>query len=497
MFSLVSLLFDRRYLLFAATTLLCAQTSSSSDAGIISELRSGKYAEAKQFIDQALANSPDDARLWTLDGYALLHLGLEKKALAAYRRALQIAPEYLPALEGAAELEYKASDQAAIPLLEKILEIAPDNMTSHAMLASLAYRRGECGTAIREFSECKIAISSKADALGQYGSCLVKLRRAPEAIPVFQRIFELDPENARAAYNLAVVESLADRYQDVIGLLSGSLSKKPGDVDSLDLLAEAYEAVSDTPRAVASLRQAIIAKPNVARYYLDFANISLAHASYQVGVDMLNAGLKRMPNAAPLYLARGILYVQMGKYEESEQDFTRAEQLDPLLEYGSAAQGLVELQQNNLERAETKIRDRIRANPENAFLRYLLSETLIRKGATVGSAAFQEALQSAQKAVQLQPKFALGRDVLGRLYLEEGKTEEAIAESRLAFQDDPTDQTALYHLILALRKSARSNEIPELAKKLLELREQARVKDAAEHKYALIETSADTTYLPQ
>jgi tetratricopeptide (TPR) repeat protein len=485
--------FGRRHLLLAAIPMLCAQTPPSSSATILSELRSGKYAEAKQLLDQALIDSPNDVHLWTLNGYALSHLGSGQPALAAYRRALEISPEYLPALEGAAELEYKASDQAAVPLLKTILKLHPDDITSHAMLAALAYRRRDCDNAVKEFSECKTLIWKKTSALGQYGSCLVRLKRAPEAIPVFERIIDLEPDNERAHYNLAVVDSLAGRHQHVIGILTELVKKEPNDADSLDLLAEAYEAVSDTPHAVTSLRQAIVAAPEVPGYYVDFANISLAHESYQVGVDMLNAGLRRIPDAASLYLARGILYVQMGKYEESEQDFTRAEQLDPTLEYGSAARGLVELQQNNLEQAEAKIRNRIRASPDNAFLRYLLSETLVRKGAAVGSAEFQEALQSAQKAVQLQPQFALGRDVLGRLYLEEDKTEEAIEESRLAFEDDPADQTALYHLILALRKSKRSSEIPKLARKLGELREQARAKDAAEHKYALIETGAGAT----
>ncbi len=196
---------------------------------------------------------------------------------------------------------------------------------------------------------------------------------------------------------------------------------------------------------------------------------------------------QRMPQAAALYLARGILYIQLGQYDRSEQDFAKAEKFDPKLEYGAAAEGLAELQQNNLRKAEAVVRERLRKNPNDAFLHYLLAETLLRKGANPGSAEFAEALRSAQRAVQLQNKFALGRDVLGRLYLQQGKIEEAIQQSRLAFEQDPTDQTALYHLITALRKGGRTEEIPPLAKKLAALREQAELKEASEHRYALVE----------
>lgn len=464
-----------------------AQSSDDATASIISDLRSGKYAEAKQLIDQALLRSPQDSRLWTLDGFVLVHLGSSKAALEAYQHALQISPDYLPALEGAAELEYKASDQAAVPLLERIIKLHPGDQTSHAMLGALAYQRHDCEAAVKEFSQCDTVTSSQPAALDQYGSCLVKLKRISQAVPVFQRISEIQPQNDQAKYNLAVVESLAGRPHEVIAILTELLKKRPDDADSLYLLADAYEAVSDTPGAVAALRHAIVIAPDVAEYYLDFASISLAHASYQVGIDMLNAGLKRLPTAASLYFARGILYVQLGKFDDAERDFERGEQLNPNLQYGRAAEGLAAVQRNDLPQAERVLRSRLAKAPNDAFLNYLLGDVLLRRGATPGSPAFQEALHCAKRAVELQTHFALGRDLLGRLLLQEGKTDQAIEQSRLAFQQDPTDQTALYHLILALRKGGRNAEIPPLTKKMAELLEQARKKEAAEHKYSLVE----------
>lgn len=476
-------------LFVAAASALLPQSSDDTRHAIVSDLRSGKYGEARGLLDRALKQSPNDAALWTLNGFALVHLGNRKEALAAYQRAIEISSDYLPALEGAAEIEYEASGQQARALLEKILKIHPDDETSRAMLASLAFRRGDCAAATKEFAQSESVISSKVGALEEYGACLVRLRRTADAIPVFQRLSELQPDDAKARYNLAVVQSLASRYQDVIATLRPSLAKSPQDADSLDLLAEAYEATSDTPQAVAALRQAIIANPDAPGYYLDFANISLAHAAYQVGIDMLNVGLKRLPDAASLYLARGILYIESGHYEQAESDFAEAERIDPNVQFGSSVRGLAELQRNDLPHAEQTIRARLSGKPDDAFLHYLLAETLTRKGAAVGSPEFSEAVQSAERAVQLQPNLALARDLLGRLYMEQGKTRQAIEQSRRAFEEDPTDQTALYHLILALRKGNRAGEIPELTTKLAALREQARAKEAAEHKYALVEAN--------
>jgi ABC-type sugar transport system substrate-binding protein len=52
---------------------------------------------------------------------------------------------------------------------------------------------------------------------------------------------------------------------------------------------------------------------------------------------------------------------------------------------------------------------------------------------------------------------------------------EAVEQCREALKSDPKDQTALYRLIQALRKTGQKNEIPDLLKRLAQLREQATV----------------------
>jgi tetratricopeptide (TPR) repeat protein len=473
--------------------LLRPQSALGQDKStILADLRAGQYIEARQMLEKAIERSPRDAVLWTLNGFALEHLGHEKEALASYEHALTIAPNSLPALEGAAQIEYRASDQSAILLLQKIVALHPGDETSHAMLATLAFERRDCKTAADEFQQSRTLLSTKVISLEEYGSCMLQLREPEEAVKVFERVTEIQPQSDKARYNLAVVQVMAKRYQDAIATLKPLISKRPNDADSLDVLAQAYEGLKDTPNAVAYLRQAIVSNPDVPQYYLDFADICLVHQSYRVGIDMLNVGLKRLPDSAPVYLARGILYVQVDDYENSQRDFQKAEELDPKLHYGQAMQGLAELQRHNLSQAEQEVRTRLRKAANDAYLWYLLSEILTRRGATAGSTQFEEAVRAAQRAVQLQSDFPKARNLLARLYLCQGKTEDAIKQSRLALEEDPTGETAetaLYHLILALRKSGRQDEVPPLTKKLSDLLAEARAKEAAERSYTLVEVS--------
>jgi tetratricopeptide (TPR) repeat protein len=89
----------------------------------------------------------------------------------------------------------------------------------------------------------------------------------------------------------------------------------------------------------------------------------------------------------------------------------------------------------------------------------------------------------------LKPDLALARNLLGSLYLESGQFEQSIEQSRAVLNQNPSDQVALYHLIQALRKSAKDpkGELPSLVKRLAILREESRKTEASENRYKLYE----------
>ena len=77
--------------------------------------------------------------------------------------------------------------------------------------------------------------------------------------------------------------------------------------------------------------------------------------------------------------------------------------------------------------------------------------------------------------------------MLAKLYLESGQYSEAAVQCRKALEIDPKDQSAVYHLIQALRKSDKNHEIPELLKRLASLRQQAVNDEREQYRYKLVE----------
>jgi tetratricopeptide (TPR) repeat protein len=470
-----------------------AQTGADPVGSITSALRARDFDGALRLLQPALKQNPRSAQLWTLQGIAFSGGEHEKEALASFRNALKISPEYLPALEGAAQLEYKAESVDAIPLLQHVLKLRPSDPTSHAMLAVLFCKRGDCAAAVQHFEQSGPLLDSQPSALQQYGTCLIRLKQLDKAISVFSRLVTTDSGSGEARQHLATVQLLAERPKDALESLAPLLQVSDPSSNTLQLAASAYEASGNTPQAVQVLRQAIVSDPRNVDLYIDFANLSMDHQSFQAGIAMINSGLVLQPNAAPLFLARGVLYVQMADYERAEADFDKADALDPKRAIGSAAMGLAAVQKNDPDQALATVQSKLQKKPNDAYLLYLQADILNQKGPEAGSPEFQLALRSAQKAVSLQPGLGLGHDLLAKLYLQMGKNREAIEESRKALNIDPKDQTAVYHLIQALRKTGDKTELPDLLKRLAQLRQEASKQEEQRNRFKLIEGKAPTS----
>lgn len=483
---------------------VASQSQSYSDtalrtqiATISGALRSRDYTRAEQLCKTAVAHHPQDPRFWALRGMAAAGLGDSPAALRHYQKALAIAPAYLPALEGAAQTAFQLGDASAKPALQKILEQRPNDPVTNAMLGTIAFREHHCEDAVAHFENASQAIAGQRDTLTQYGMCLSMLGREMDAVAPFSSALAADPGNSNARYNVALAQWNAHAPDDALKTLEPLLNADNANVDALTLAAEVHESKNETVATVELLRKAILAQPRDVDAYLQFAMVSYDHSSPQVGVDILNAGLTQLPKEPRLYLVRGVLLTQLGEFTRATDDFEAASRLDPKLHFLAAAQGIVQSQQHDQPRAIASFRAAVKAHPEEAYAHYLLAETLHGKSSSEGSPEFKEEIREAERALQLEPRMVAAHDLLAAVYVEFGRPQEAITHSRAALAIDPADEQAVYHLILALRKTDNKSEVPELVKRLMELQRSSKSKSNAGNKFRLYEPTVQTPMLEQ
>ena len=473
-------------LLVLGAVQVVAQSNTDQKTAVTSALQARDYAKALELLGPALQQHPSSAQLWTLQALAYSGKGQKPEALTSYRKALQLAPEYLPALEGAAQIEYETGGKDAATLLQRVVKLIPKDPTAHAMLATLAYKNHNCPDALVHFQQSGAYVDSEPEALREYGICLGKAKRYDNAVTEFQKLIAMPGSDSRDRLRLAALQLEAGKPADSIQTLEPALQNHP-DSNVLALAAEAHEQQKDTPRAVELLHQAIVQNPQDVDLYLQFADLSFVHQSFQVGIDMINAGLKQQPKSAALILARGILFVQLADYDHAEEDFEKANELDPQLSVSEVARGMVAEQQDNLDQALAVVRARLSKHPNDPMLLYVEADILVQKSPDVDGREFNEAVTSARKATQLQPDLVSARDTLAKLYLQAGRDQLAVDESREALRYDPNDQVALYHLIVGLRRTGKKSELPALLQRLAEMRQKATREEGEHNRYKLVE----------
>lgn len=468
-----------------------AQNAENSLAAITTALQNKEFETALQLLQPALKASPGNAELWAMQGTAYESEGRSKEALASFQSALKISPNYLPALHGAVQIEYDAGNPAAIPLIERVIRLHPGDTTSHAMLAVLEFQQKNCAVASAHFEKAGGLLDSQPSALHAEAVCLVRLKQLDRAIEILQQTVAMSSDDPKERQILATVQLMAHKPADALEtlhpLMQADNQAGRADVETLELASAAYEENKDTAQAVTMLRQAILLDPQNVNCYLDFASVSYAHGAFQVGVDVMTDGITLQPNSAQLYFARGVLYVQLGQYDKAETDFEKAYELDPSQSLSAAAQTLAAAQQNDFDRALTKVQQSLARDPNDPIMLYLQADILAARNADPGTPEFQLAVRSARKAIALRPSLGSARGVLAKLYLKSGRYAEAVEQCRKALDSDPNDQTVVYHLIQGLRKTGKTEEIPGLLKKLADLREQALKKDKERYKYKLVD----------
>jgi tetratricopeptide (TPR) repeat protein len=467
-----------------------AAASTDQIQSIESSIRDHQYDNALAMTSAALRVTPNDPRLWTLEGIAYSLKGSDQDALTAFGKALKISPAYGAALRGEVQLYYKSRDKRAIPLLVKILKADQQDATAREMLAVLDGRMGNCEEADRQFSMLDAAINPHPESLEAYGNCLVQTGQVEKAVPIFQRLAELLPQATYPRYDLAVVLVETKQYEAAIKLLDPLMAAEPSDPDVLSLASEAHEATGNTPKAVALLRQAIVLSPTETGYYTSFAAICLDHDSYQVGIDMIHAGLKRIPDDPSLYLSLGLLYAQLAQYDDAEAAFKTAGKLDSRQSLSSYALDLTEIQKNHSEETIANIREQLKAHPNSALLHYLFAKLVVGQGTDSDTKLSDQALQSALLAVKIKPDMTEARDLLAIMYTDNNQFGLAMEQCRLALKSDPDDQTAIYHLILALRHSQKPEDRAEattLVKRLSDLQKVGRQKETNRKRFKLVE----------
>lgn len=445
------------------------------------------YAEALRLAQAKIDQNSKDPYPWFARALAQNGLGRATQSFASLDEALKLNPRYLPAAEAGAQIAYGAHDPRAARYLALILSQQPANATAHAMAGVLAFEKNDCASTIDHFEKAESMIATDANAEMQYAVCLGRVGDTAAATPRFEHLHTLKPDDRAATYNLASVYVDQKRFREAVQLLETSRTHDgPLDADSMNMLASAYAGNGQLAEAIDTYRAAIVLNPHDDREYSDLAILSMDHQSPAVALGVLEAGIRNNPKSAALYTMRGSIYAQIAKNEQAQSDFETADRLSPSQVAGTVGLGVLLRDDGNLDKAQGILETKLKTQPDNPVLNYMLADILIRNGAAPGQQEFLRAERLLNLSIARKPDFAQAHAALGKLQIKAGKLGPAIAQLELATRLDPTDRTALNQLVAAYRRSGRTEDAARVAAQLAHTVSEERAQETEKNRIHLI-----------
>lgn len=197
--------------------------------------------------------------------------GETSEAVAVAEQLVKERPEMTMARDFLAiVLQQSGRSAEAEDVLRQIIASDPGDAAARKRLGLMLSEKGEAREAVQILAA--FANSNEPDLLNAYGIALADMGRGQEAVGQFQRVLQLDPDNAAALQNLGVVALRMGDVGQAQQLLTRALEVDGNLPRALNTLGVVYARQGRFPQAVQSWERAVAADP---RQYDALYNIGL------------------------------------------------------------------------------------------------------------------------------------------------------------------------------------------------------------------------------
>jgi tetratricopeptide (TPR) repeat protein len=321
---------------------------------------------------------------------------------------------------------------------------------------------------------------TQAEAELQKGTALSRSGKFAEAIPHLLASRGKVVNNYAANFNLALCYVATRQSQRAIPLLTELRASGHDNGEVNNLLAQAYVGDSQDLKALAAIRRAAALSPANEKLYMFVADACMAKQNYVLGLQIVDLGLNHVPNSARLHFERAMFLASLDQFDNAKNDFELACSLAPDSDIAFIAASQEAMFEGNIAEAVRAARDGISKGHENFMLLTLLGEALLRSGITPGQPEFEEAREALERAVSQRADYASSQLTMGKLYLTEGRLNDAIIHLEAARQLNPGNTAIYSNLATTYRKQGKASQAQDALETLAKLnRAQAeKIRDA-------------------
>jgi tetratricopeptide (TPR) repeat protein len=311
--------------------------------------------------------------------------------------------------------------------------------------------------------------NSAAEAELQKGIALTRSGKFSEAIPHFLTAQEQGANLSVLNFNLALCYVGTGEYPSAIALLSELRQNGTSNANVENLLAQSLIGNRRPEEAFAAFERAARLTPNDEKLYLYIVEACMSHGYNDMGLKVAEAGLKRLPRSGSLVFEHGILLGQLDFVEDALKELEKVPKLAPGTDVAYIAAAQKSIFESNVDEAVRIAREGINKGKQHFMLLALFGEAVILSGVEPRNQDFADARAALEQAIVLSPTYVSARMSLGKLYLMEGRVDDAIAQLNVARELAPKSSAIYTNLAAAYRRkgdTARAEEMLAILDKL-------------------------------
>jgi tetratricopeptide (TPR) repeat protein len=265
---------------------------------------------------------------------------LADQAIAAYKKAVRLAPDSSVAREKLAEIEAESQDiKDAVLDAREALALDSKDVDAHRLLARVYIRNlgdlssGEVQTkgideAIEQFKDI-LALQPDDSYSALWLARLYRFENQHDkAEKILRDVLRREPDNGQALEQLSQLLTDEGRTQEAVNLLSQAASDSASP-DLYDLLGSAYTQEKDWPRAEQAYEQAIAQDPDEPTYHQGLAEALIEQEKYPQALEQYKKLAQLEPGTAENYVRMAELYRRLGQLDQAKASILRAKQLAP------------------------------------------------------------------------------------------------------------------------------------------------------------------------
>ena len=352
-------------------------------AGIISDLQ-GQHQRAIGFFERALSARSDFLDARNNLAHTCLKTKQYKKAMLEFERVLEREPNHAAANYGLAQVLYEMGqfDRSA-KAAAHAQSLAPDDPDVLLFLAKIQFRHGRLEDAKETTGRLKVRFQHDGTRLHALGLMLLDNDRYADAVTILQQAAELEGQDPEILQAMGMGYGLWRKLTKAISTFERSIQVNPEQARGHFLLALCYGMQGRYQEAIIKLRNVLAIDSNHTG-----AAQRLGIGLYKQGLeveawDLFEQVLTRQPDRVEALYYQALIRFQQGDYRQSLALLSRVLELDEkhiaahyklaqvhvkLGEKETAARFLERFNQLSLERERTRgDRLRIYAGVEEGF----------------------------------------------------------------------------------------------------------------------------------